>query len=677
MPASLLAASLLGLAAAGLLDLVAGVRSAVLRPVPYLVAAAASVLLVVVGAAGVAGGRPRLGLGSALGSGLLGFGATGLSVDPLSGLFLLISFGVAVPVCLVCAGWAARPGRVRYRGLAAEHCLVLASVAVITTADDVFLFLLAWELLTVAFYLLVGFERSKAGRADAAVTTLALSKVSGAALLLGFLLLATRAGGFTFADLTALPRSGLRDAAFALLVGGFAVKVGLVPLHVWMPRGYRAAPGPLRAVMAGVAVNVGFYGMWRTPQLLQVPPGWLAVAVLLLGGFTALLGIAHATVQTDLAESVAYSSVENGGLIAVGYGIALVGAATGRPALLAVGLLAATLQAVAHALAKSLLFCATSGIEDATGTTELEALRGVGHRLPVSGTGLAFGALTLAGLPLTAGFVSEWFLLEALMQQFRVGRLVYALPMALAGALVAVTAGFAAVAFVRIVGLVVLGPRSPGEARRTRDIGGLGGSGLALLGFGCLGLAAVAPLWIRVLAAGLDPVVRREVTVRSLKSQWVLQPVYAEFSALSPSWLAVAMPVLLLGVIALCVVLGRGRMFAVRRVPAWRSATGGVAGENQYTPFGFANPTRKVLANLLLTRSELRVLERESGSPAHLGYTADVVEVVERFLFRPLGRPLLALVRAAKRLQSGRLDAYLGYLLLAVLAVLAVVAGLA
>ncbi|MGH3866062.1 MAG: proton-conducting transporter membrane subunit [Pseudonocardiaceae bacterium] len=682
-----LATALLALVAAGLIDLVFGVRHAALRPVPYLLAAAASVLLVVVGAAGISGARIRLGLDSALGSGALGFGATALSVDRLSGLFLVITFAVAVPVGLVCAGWAARPDRVRYRSLAATHCLVLGSVAVLITADNAFVFLLAWELLTIAFYLLTGFERSQAGRADASIVTVMLSKVSGAALLLGLLLLAARAGGFTFADFTSVPRSGLRDAAFALLVGGFAVKVGLVPLHVWMPRGYRAAPGPLRAVMAGVAVNVGFYGMWRTLELLRVPPGWLAVIILLLGGFTAFLGIAHATVHTDLAEVVAYSSIESGGLISVGYGVALVGAAVDRPPLVAVGLLAATLQVVAHALAKSLLFCATSGIQDATGTTELESLRGVGHRLPASGTALAIGALTLAGLPLTAGFVSEWFLLESLMQQFRVGRLVYALPLALAGALVAITAGFAAVAFVRIVGLIVLGPRGPADTARGRDVGPLGSTGLAMLGLGCLGVAAVAPLWIRVLAAGLDPVVGRDVAAGALKSEWVLQPVYSEFSTLSPSWLIVVMPLLLLAVLGMSVTFARSRMFAVRRVPAWRSATGGVTGENQYTPFGFANPTRKVLANLLLTRSELTILEGQTGgrtgdphrnaAGAHLGYTSDVVEVVERFLFRPLRRPLLLTVRTAKKMQNGRLAAYLGYMLIALIAVLAVVAGLA
>ncbi len=669
----------------GLLDLIVRPAPRVVGGVSFLGAGVASVLLVVIGAAAITGASVRLDLGSLLGAGPLSLGASVATVDRLSGLFLVITFGVAAPASVVCAAWVLRTPRERVRRLGALHCLVFGALVIVLTATNAFPFLLGWELLTIAFYLLAGYERDGEDRAGAAIVTVALGKLSGAALLVGFLLLAAQTGGVDFAQLATAPRTGTRDVACALLVAGFAVKVGLVPFHVWMPRGYTAAPGPLRAVMAGVAVNVGFYGMWRTLQLVGVPPGWLTIAVLLLGGITALLGIAHATVATDLAGVVAYSSIENAGLISVGFGVALVGAAVAQPQLLAAGLLAATLQTITHAMAKTLLFGATATVEDATGTRDLEALRGIGHRLPIGGAGIAVGALTLAGLPLTAGLVSEWFLLEALMQEFRLGRLDSMVPMAVAGALVALTAGFAAVAFVRLVGLIVLGPRDEEDTHTDGDVGLLGGVGLATLGIGCLGVAAVAPLVIRAVAAGLDPVVGHQVTSAALQGPWVLGPVFADFSALSPSALAVVMPLLLLAVVLLSLALGRRRLFTVRRVPAWRSATGGVAGENQYTPFGFANPTRKVLASLLLTRSELVVLEKESGGQvddpdhgaagAHLGYTSDVVEVVEQMLLRPVGRALLAVARAIKTLQNGRLDTYLGYMLLALLAVLAVVAG--
>jgi hypothetical protein len=211
------------------------------------------------------------------------------------------------------------------------------------------------------------------------------------------------------------------------------------------------------------------------------------------------------------------------------------------------------------------------------------------------------------------GFVSEWFLLESLMQQFRVGRLPYALPMALAGALVALTVGFAAVAFVRIIGLLVLGPTPRRSRVRPLDAGWCAGTGLVLLSMGCVGIAAIGALWIRVLSAGLSSIIPEQLSSGSLKSPWVLQPVYAEFSAVSPSWLSMAMPVVFIAVLAATALLGWGRMFHVRHVPAWRSATDGVTGDSHYTPFGFANPTRKVLATMLLTRAELTVLEWRSG----------------------------------------------------------------
>lgn len=665
--------ALLGLALTW--DLVFGVHRRWPRVVPYLLGTAASILLVIIGAAGLAGTPIRWGLDS-----VLGFGTPALTVDRLSGLFLVVSFAVAAPVSVACAGWAWRPHHARARGLGAAYALCLAAVAVVVTGDNAFVFLFAWESLTLAFYLLTAHRRDTA---TPAIVTVMLSKISGASLLLGLLLLAAHAHTFALPAFATLPPSIPRDAAFALLVFGFAVKVGLIPVHIWMPRGYQAAPGPLRAIMAGVAVNVGFYGLWRTLALLHQPPAWLVGTLLLLAGATALLGIAHASVQTGLAQVVAYSSVENSGLILSGYSVALVGSVLNQQPLIAAGLLAATLQMVTHAIAKSLLFTATSGIEDATGTGNLDDLRGVGHRLRWSGAGLALGCLTLAGLPLTAGFVSEWFLLEALMQQFRIGHLGYALPMAIAGALVALTAGFAAVAFVRIVGLTVRGPRGPQDVARARDIGPLGKAAIVILAATCVAVPAVSPLEIRVIGAGLDPVIPRDVTGGALKAPWVVQPVFGEFSALSPSWLAIVLPVFAGAMVLLCLAFSRGRMLAIRRVPAWRSASGGVEGENQYTPFAFTNPTRKVLANVLLTRAELRTVERRTGGQdddprrepagAHLGYTSDVVELVEQFLYRPLGRPLRALVRTAKRLQNGRLDAYVAYMLLALIAVLALV----
>jgi hydrogenase-4 component B len=729
------------------------------RGVPYVTGAAGAACLAVVGGSAVDGRAVTLNIAGWLGAPLPGQPTLGLGADRLSGLFLLLTLGAAVPVSVAFADWAARAGGAATRMLACGYALALGSVTVIVTARDAFTLLFGWEALTAAFYLLAGASRRDPDRVGAARVTVVFGKVSGAALLVGLLLLVAQAQSISLASFAHVPGGPARTTALVLLLAGFAIKAGLVPFQVWLPRGYAAAPGPARAIMAGICVNVAFYGLWRTFALLPGrPPGWLAGIVLLLGGASALLGIAHAAVSSRLSRVIAYSSVENSGLIITGFGVALTGASVGNRQLVAVGLLAATLQLAAHTVAKSLLFTAAAGIEagqdrpawceSATeaGTMpahaapgdggraapgvardDLERLRGAGRRAPWSGAGLAVGAVTLAGLPPTAGFVSEWFLLESLMQQFRVTALEGRLTLALAGAAVALTAGFAGVTFVRLVGLVVLGPSASGD--RFRGVSsGLAGSapptggeyrwpgriGLAVLAACPLAFAALTPLEIRVIAAGLSPAVPANATLGALKSPWVLQPVFAGFSILSPSWLWIAMPAMLALVLLLTFALSGRRPLRVRRVPAWRSATLGVEGESSYTAFGYANPTRRVLASVLHTQVEVTSVlpaafpalvarpatgnglgdgvtsvdgggvqaRRADGvtpddAVPHLTYDSDVVEVVESWLYRPTARAFNAVVATAKRLQSGRLDAYLLYMLIALVAVVAIVTALA
>jgi formate hydrogenlyase subunit 3/multisubunit Na+/H+ antiporter MnhD subunit len=699
-----------------------------LRGVPYLLGAAGSGCLAAAGGFALAGRTVRLNVAGWLGGPVGLAPSAGLAVDRLSGLFLVMALGAAVPVSVALASWAvagpggrppvtprdmatpaktagpavAGPGGrppvtprdmatpAKTAGpamclLAEGYALALGATAVIMTARDAFTFLFGWEALTAAFYLLAGANRKDRDRAGAARITIAFGKVSGAALLTGLLLLVAKSHSILLASFPSAPGGAARTTGIVLLLAGFAVKAGLVPFQVWMPRGYAAAPGPARAVMAGVCVNVAFYGMWRTLALAGRPPGWLAGVLLVLGGLSALLGIAHAAVQNRLSRVIAYSSVENSGLIITGFGVALTGAATGDRQLIAVGLLAATLQMVAHTAAKSLLFSSAAGMEAVAGSDDMETLRGMARQAPWSGVGLTVGSLTLAGLPPTAGFVSEWFLLESLMQQFRVASLGGRLTLALAGAAVALTVGFAGVTFVRLVGMVVLGPAGR-EHRKEREYGWAGRIALAALAVCPLAIAAVTPLEVRVISAGLSPVVPGGLTMGALKSPWVLQPVFAGFSILSPSWLWVELPVMLALVVLLTFVLSGGRMIRVRRVPAWRSATIGVDGADSYTAFGYANPTRRVLASVLHTWSAVRELSpAESDAAAadgedagaHLRYDSDVVEVVESWMYRPMASLFGMVVTTAKRLQSGRLDAYLLYMLIALVAVTAVVTALA
>jgi formate hydrogenlyase subunit 3/multisubunit Na+/H+ antiporter MnhD subunit len=631
---------------------------------------AAAVAGAVAGGLGVAGRGERLDLTQLL----VLSGTGGLRVDELSGLFLLISCAVAVPALLV----SDRSRTLRPR-LPAALALTLGAVVVVISADHLFVLLFGWESLTLGFYLLAGFDRQRRGRTRASIAAAVFGKASGAALLLGGALLAASAHSLALADLGAVTGTA-QATAYALLLLGFAIKAGVVPVQVWLPPTYAAAPGPARPLMAGVAVNVAFYGMIRTLDVLGPPPVWLAAVVLLLAGVTALLGIAHASVNVQLTGLVAWSSVENAGLISTGFAMALVGSIEHLTALVAAGLLASVMQVIAHALGKSLLFGSTGLVEDAFDTVTLDDLRGIVGSLPVAGTGLVVGALTLAGLPLTAGFASEWLTLEALMQQFRVQSLALRLASAGAGALVALTLGIAGVTFVRLVALTVFGTPATRQRRSFRGGRAAARTGIIVLSAACLAVAALAPLEVRLVATGLRPLVG-DTALDALASDAVLQPVYGDFSALSPTWLWVVLPAMTLLVLLLAAALSGRSLWRVRRVEPWTSASPGVARGTGYTSFGYANPMRRVLANLLRTRGRLESADEGStfaattrGAADSLTYRVDVVEVVEEYLYRPLRAPGRGLVRRVKRLQSGHLSAYLFYMLIALVAVLAVVA---
>jgi hydrogenase-4 component B len=639
------------------------------RSAAFGAGAIGSALVVAAGLLSVLGPAQVLSLGD-----LSGFASTSAVLDPLAGGFLVLTGGLGALVSVASLGWEPAPAAPGERVGAVAYFMLLASVTAVVVAGDVFSFLFAWELLTVAFYLLSAASRDERGQPGSAWATAGVGKAGGASLLVGFLLLAGQAGSFGLAAWRGLGPGELHDVAYSLLVFGFATKVGLTPFQVWMPKGYPAAPGPMRAAMAGVAVNAGFYGLWRTLALLGRPPLWLVVAVLVLGGFTALLGASFAAVDGDLARVVSFSSSENGGIIMVAFGVALTGAYVRDGRLLAVGLLAASLQVLAHAVAKTGLFLATSEFEAATGTTLLDKIRGMAQARPFSAAAFAASSLTLAALPPTIGFVSEWFVLESLMQQFRVGSLALRLAMAAAGAFVALSSGVAALAFVRLLSFVALSPQRVPNTSRAALASNASAFFVAL---SCLGLAAFAPWVVRFLAKALRPVATTSASSGALASPWVLQPVFAHFSALSPSWLAVVLPAGSLAVLSLTAFLSKGGFFVVRRVPAWRSASPGVHGEDSYSAFAYANPARHVLANILGTKKQVSSLPPIEGGNGHrhIVFSSWVNEPLETYLWRPAVAGYLSIVAAAKRLQCGRLGAYIAYMLVALMATLVVSAA--
>lgn len=627
---------------------------------PRVSATAAAVGTALIGAAGIATAADLAHASFGIGS-WLGFGHAALLSDRLAGIFLTVTgvTGAAVSLALV--------ERPRGRLVAGLHALILFAVCVVVCSTQAFVFLLAWETITLCLYLLGSADRERQGGLLAGYFAGGMSKLGGAALLAAFALLYAKTGSF---DLhvwaQAAPRlGGTRDAAFVLFLIAFGTKLGTVPFQGPLPPLYAAAPGASAATIS-VAFNAAFYGLWRLVfETLGAPPLWWGEMVVGVGAVTALVGILYAVAQDDVRRFLGFSSIEHGGIALVGFGVALVGHAAHEPRLAAAGLLAATLHVLMHGLAKALAFLGVDRLDSAVGTDALGPLGGLARLLPRTATGFGLAVASLAALPPFGGLVSEWLTLMALMQAFRVPDTLAQLILALGGALVALTGGVALLAFAKLYGGVFLG-RARSTLGTIRESAGVD-AGFAALALGALALGPIAPWEIRWLGHGLGDLAGGRFVDQAVSFPLVLGPVYQGFSVLSPTWQAAGIAAFLVAAALLVRTLLRP---SVRRAPVWASGSAAPIGSLQYTPDSYANPIRVVLAGLYGFRRTV-----DAGNEVSVARTR-IVPAFEEYLYGPVAAGSLLLAARIRRFQSGRLGWYLLYVLAVLLAVLVLVPAL-
>lgn len=629
-----------------------------------LIAAAGSVLLIVSGVGGAVGGaRLHLLLG-----GWLGFGQSGLRDDGIAGIFLALT-GITATAVMV--AYAARPGG---RGAMWLSCVLEFTVAVVIGADNAFLFLLAWEGLTVCVYLLTSGGGSPRELA-AGYLTGGLAKLGGAALLAAIGIMYAHTGTFSLAAWTTASVSpGTRGVLFVLFLACFATKIGVLPLQGGLPAGYSSA-SRLGAASLAVALCAGFYGLWRFELSILAPlPAWCGDALLILGGVTALTGIAYALTQDGMRAFLGYSTVENAGIILIGLGVAALGQSAHKPMLAAAGLLAATLHVCSHNLAKTLALIGVDRVELATGTDAMDPLGGLARRLPATAVGVAIASTSLAAIPPLGGFVSEWFTFQALLQGFRMPTLLSELLCALAAAALALTAGLGVLAFAKFFGMVFLGPSRAERLRAEEPTwwpAGVAGLSLLLV---CLG--AVAPWEIRGISAALAPLLSIHLAATTISSPLVLTPVFVGFSVLDPTWLSLTLPVYV-GLCLLVVRLSRVRGThhpGVRRAPVWVTGSAPDLAAVQYRPSAYSNPMRVILRGPLGYRAETTTDQPRDGvGGGRLVLRTRVTLVIDRFVYAPTAALVSWLACGVRALQSGRLSLYMLYMLAALLAALSLV----
>ena len=590
-----------------------------------------------------------------------------LRLDSLSAFFLILIGGVSAGVSAFAAGYF-RKGEGTPPGLIClEYHVFLASIVMLVLADDAYAFMVAWETMAFSSFFLVMANHRIPEIRNAGYLYMLVAHIGALGILLCFGVLQANTGDYTFANMRAQHLSPFwASVAFVLAVFGFGAKAGLLPLHAWLPEAHPAAPSPFSALMSGVMLKIALYGVLRVAfDLLQTRIWWWGVLLMAVGLATALFGVVFSTVQVEMKRLLAYSSIENVGLMAAGFGLSLLFSAYGMKALSALALTAALYHMLSHAFFKSLLFCSTGAVMHATGERSLGKLGGLIRTMPWVAWPTLIGALACAGLPPLGGFVAEWLLLQSYLFTTGLPSSFLNMLVPVLAALIALISALSGYTMVKYFGVIFLGQPREEKLAHAHDAGRWERIGMLWLVAGCV-LLGLMPNQVIGL---LDPVTQRLVgagLAQSLAGNgWLLVPISVERASYAPV-------IFLLGVLTsfgLAYLLVR-RLYhgRTRRAPAWDCGYPWQTARMQDTAEGFGQPIRQIFEPMFRMTREL-----PTPFDAQPHYKVTLQDPLWHWLYLPIAALVERISKVIGLLQQGRIAVYLMYSFVTLILVLLVV----
>ncbi|RLJ67682.1 hydrogenase 4 subunit B [Sulfurisoma sediminicola] len=590
-----------------------------------------------------------------------------LRLDNLTAVFAMLLGFTSVGISIYAAGYF-RQGQGSAPGvLGLEYHVFLASMLLVLLADDAYAFMVAWESMALSSFLLVTTDHRHEEIRRAGFLYLLIAHVGAIAILLSFGVMTSGSGDYTFAGMRAQHLSPFwASAAYLLALVGFGAKAGLVPIHVWLPEAHPAAPSPVSAMMSGVMLKTAIYGLLRVSfDLLGSDLWWWGVVALAVGLVTALFGVLYSTVQNDMKRLLAYSSIENIGLIVVGIGLTLIFHAYRMEALAALAMTAVLYHCLAHAGFKSLLFLCTGSVLHATKERSLGKLGGLIHRMPwVAWLALA-GVIASAGLPPLSGFVSEWLLLQSFLFSPGLPHPWLNMVVPVAAALVALVAALAGFAMVKFFGIIFLGQMREPALKDAHDAGTWEKVGLSWLALLTLLLGILPSTVISRIDAATHQLLGVGLADKlNEQGWWMLAPISPERASYEP--------LIFLVTIAATLLLGRWlvrRLYhgRVRRTAAWDCGYWFQGPRAQDTAEGFSQPIRRIFD--VMFRLEMHLPTARDSKPY---YSVKVEDHFWYWLYLPLARLVSAVSGLVTAVQGGRIAVYLLYSFLTLLGLLLV-----
>lgn len=599
-------------------------------------------------------------------------GVVTFRIDALAAFFVLLLGFVGAAASVYAIGYTADHYTPRYFILPTLFNLFLLSLFFVLTASHVGVFLIVWELMSLTSLFLILFEHEHAANVRAGFVYVVMTHVGTAFIIGAFFLLSMSAGSLSFQMLggTVLPES-TRNLVFLFAFIGFGTKAGIIPLHIWLPKAHPAAPSHVSALLSGVMLKTAIYGMCRFYlEFLGVGPAWWGMVVMGFGILSAFMGVLYAMMENDIKRLLAYSSLENMGVILLGIGAGMVYASNQQALLAGLAWTAALYHVFNHAVFKSLLFMGAGSVVRSAGSREMDAMGGLIHKMPYTALFFLVGAAAISALPPLNGFISEWMTLQAL----------YFLPVAISGLsgkifggllfiTLGMTAALVAACFVKAFGITFLARARTKKAEAAKETSVMSLLPMATLALGCAGLG----LWPGFLLGLINQVLAPFTGITSaglFRQEWMGTVFQANSAAgfLSVDSVVVLFAIGCLVALGLYYFKGKPRreiqeIWACGIIPTHR---------NQYTSMGFSKPIRWAFRWVLRSQRERIVDENENlYAGRKLAYHQTIHYVFDEILYNTAQRWILKRAKYAKQLQAGSVQLYVGYVLIVTIVVLA------
>jgi len=586
--------------------------------------------------------------------------------DPLSGFFMVVISVIAFAVSVYSIGYTREMKNQGAMGFLFN--LFLLSMYAVVLADNMFTFLISWETMSVVSYFLVTFDRNEES-ARAGLTYAVMTHIGTAFIIALFLVLYEQTGSMDFQGMRAaaaqIPET-LRHVVFIFSVIGFGVKAGIIPLHTWLPKAHPAAPSNISALMSGVMIKTGIYGLIRiSMDIMGSGPAWWGIMIIVIGAVSSILGVLYALMEQDLKRLLAYCSVENVGVILLGIGASMMFKSHGLEALSSIALAAALYHTLNHALFKGLLFMGAGSVMHAAHTKNMEEMGGLLKLMPYTGLFFLIGAVSICALPPFNGFVSEWLTYQALLLGFQSPSVIAKIISPLGGAALALTGALAAACFVKAFGISFLGmPRSP-RAEQAEEVSFSMISGMAVLSLLCLTFG----IFPGMVTARISPAVHALTGAPGVISKNGFLFIMETVTTLSPG-LLLALMLIMFAATALFIYVAGGRRKTVYG-PSWDCGMPALTSRMQYSAAAFTKPLKIIFKRIYLPRRGLKISYIVKPLfVKSISYSGDITPFFEKYFYASAGNILYRIAGKVKLLQSGSLHLYLAYILITLIVLL-------